>query len=459
MVARDAHLALTGHAHAVDVARMGGPGRVPLRAAEHIEAALEVIGILAPGQRSAAIGLHGQRGAGRGRDPAAGDLRHHIAGKGQRLAQRRCPLLARKRRIDGIGVGIVAPQGTVHRQQGAYALAPEEARAVHVGIDLAAVARLRLRRDYQRRGARLRAGGHFEARVHAAQIVDEEHHALDIAHSQDASRHEALQVGLDDLAAHGDAVVPAQFHAIEPAFEHANAHDALVRRLFGYVRIPQVVAELALQEAGDFGGGIDQVLVASMRAHVRRRQARQRFAQFGGRTRIDDVSLHIDAEFALRLAQFARNAFGAGRRRQHIGRRCRDGRRRRQLRRGRHDGRCAHDRRTRGLRVHVRGHCHGAGRNQHATGEPARCLHPSSPGDCGRIVSTPDRCRLRFLVDAPLASRGIVCNVHCLVEKPSACFESGGFQRRASLRHFGLAVGGRLRKRRSESAPSARGEQ
>ena len=297
----------------------------------------------------------------------------------QRVAGQRERQPAARRRQPGDGERVAEAERAVHRQQRTRAAGAEAARAVHVGVELARVARLGLRRHDERGGARLRAGGDLEARRDAAQVVDEEDDPLDLLHVEHAARHEAGEVRLDDVALHRQVVGPAQHDAIEAAFEHADAHDAVARRLLGNVRIAEVVAEVALQEAGDLGGGVDEVFVAPARADVRRVEPRQRLAQRGGRVGGHRIGLHVERDLVLRLAELARGRA----RRQLLRVGGRGGGTRGELGGPRHLGRGSHDRRLR-LRQRADRNEEAADRERAATRRRAQPLHPDSRSCIGR---------------------------------------------------------------------------
>ena len=214
------------------------------------------------------------------------------------------------------GEGIAPPGQAVGGHQRPQPRRAQEARAVHVGIGLARPAALGLAGDTQRRRARLRAGHDVEAGGDAAQVVDQEDHALDIAHAQDVAGPQLRQVALDHPALHRQAVGPLQVDAVEPAFEQLDLHDAAFGHLLGQVGIAQVPARRALQKAGDVGRGVDQVFVAAAGPGVGRQQRGQCGQQFGRGVGRQAVTAHVERQLAGGFLQLTR---GCGARRQVAG--------------------------------------------------------------------------------------------------------------------------------------------
>ena len=210
------------------------------------------------------------------------------------------------------GEGVAQPSQAVGGHQRPQPRRAQEARAVDVGIGLARPAALGLAGDTQRRRAGLRAGHDVEAGGDAAQVVDQEDHALDIAHAQDVAGPQLRQVALDHPALHRQAVGPLQVDAVEPAFKQLDLHDAALGHLLGQVGIAQVPARGALQIAGDVGRGVDQVFVAAAGPGVGRQQRGQRGQQLGRGIGRQAVTAHVERQLARGLLQLTRGG-GAGR--------------------------------------------------------------------------------------------------------------------------------------------------
>ena len=211
---------------------------------------------------------------------------------------------------------VTAAEGAVHLRQTAQSVPTQGLGAVGVELDLARVHPLGRRCHHQCGGAWLRAGAHFKARCHAAQVVDEKDHAFNIAHLQHAAGFQPRQIGFHHLAVDRNASAPVQHHTVKPTFQHGNADAATavasVGCLFGQVGIAQVVAQVPLQKACHLARGIHQIFKTALRADVRRRQTRQGGAQFSGCVVVHHIARHVQLRVVVGLAQFARRHLALG---------------------------------------------------------------------------------------------------------------------------------------------------
>ncbi|KAK6023472.1 transporter, major facilitator family protein, partial [Ostertagia ostertagi] len=228
------------------------------------------------------------------------------AADGRRVVDEAEEEAARRRREYVARQAVTAAEGAVHRGQAGQPEAAEEARAVGVEVGAGRPGGVGARRDDQAGRAGLAAGLHLDLGGDAAQVVDEEDDALDVAHLEDAAGLQLVEISLHDLALHRQPFGPVQPHFIQPALEHGDAHDATDRLLLGDVGIAQVVAQLALQEARHLRGGVGQVLEAARLANEGCRQPGQRGPQFGGGVVRNAEGLDVDAQVVGRLAELAR---------------------------------------------------------------------------------------------------------------------------------------------------------
>ena len=103
---------------------------------------------------------------------------------------------------------------------------------------------------------------------------------------------------------------PLQNHLVEPALEHGELYHTVLEKLLGHIRIAKVVAQLTLQEPGDLGLGIVQVLEAAILADKVSCQVIQPRPQCRWRAVVHAVTVYVDAQVIVRLAQLTRQLLG-----------------------------------------------------------------------------------------------------------------------------------------------------